>query len=61
MPDVIVVQVVEIAHLTTHCLDECEKKAAVGRCPRCWEAFPKADLKNHTAAKTCPREYIALL
>jgi hypothetical protein len=53
----VVTQVVEIAELTKHCLDECEKKTTVSRCPRCSEAILKTDLKNHTSSKSCPRKY----
>ncbi|KAK7477381.1 hypothetical protein BaRGS_00031357 [Batillaria attramentaria] len=46
-------QVVEIATYTDHLLTECEAKSNFGKCPRCTEAIPRADLDQHIADKTC--------
>lgn len=46
-------QVVEIATYTDHLLTECEAKANFGKCPRCSEAIPKAELEAHIAEKAC--------
>ncbi|KAL8583520.1 hypothetical protein ACOMHN_054836 [Nucella lapillus] len=45
--------VVEIATYTDHVLTECEAKSNFGKCPRCTEAIPKAELDQHIADKTC--------
>ncbi|XP_070207078.1 centrosomal protein of 104 kDa-like isoform X2 [Littorina saxatilis] len=46
-------QVVEIATYTDHVLTECEAKSNFGKCPRCSEAIPRAELDQHIADKTC--------
>ncbi|XP_025081009.1 centrosomal protein of 104 kDa-like isoform X2 [Pomacea canaliculata] len=46
-------QVVEIATYTEHVLTECEAKSNFGKCPRCSEAIPHAELDQHIADKTC--------
>nr|KAG5692452.1 hypothetical protein BaRGS_010162 [Batillaria attramentaria] len=46
-------KVVEIATYTDHLLTECEAKSNFGKCPRCTEAIPRADLDQHIADKTC--------
>ncbi|CAH1776232.1 unnamed protein product [Owenia fusiformis] len=47
-------QVVEIAGLSDHYLSECEAKDNYGKCPRCSEAFPTAEVDAHIKAKSCP-------
>lgn len=47
---------VEIATYTEHVLTECEAKSNFGKCPRCSEAIPHAELDQHIADKTCNRK-----
>ncbi|KAM4650873.1 centrosomal protein of 104 kDa isoform 1-T3 [Discoglossus pictus] len=46
-------QVVEIASLTDHLLNECDATDSFGKCSRCCEAIPKAELAEHVKAKNC--------
>lgn len=46
-------QVIEIATLQEHMLDECEHKGDYEPCPTCGDAVPAADLEAHVAANTC--------
>jgi centrosomal protein CEP104 len=46
-------QVIEIATLPEHLLDECEHKDEFEPCPKCTDAVPAADLKRHMASPEC--------
>uniref|UniRef100_A0A8C5P1T4 Centrosomal protein of 104 kDa n=1 Tax=Jaculus jaculus TaxID=51337 RepID=A0A8C5P1T4_JACJA len=46
-------QVVEISSLTEHLLTECDKMDEFGKCLRCSEAIPKAELPRHVKTKEC--------
>ena len=46
-------QVVEILHLNSHMLKECELRELVGQCPRCKEAIHLDELDMHIAEQAC--------
>ena len=46
-------QVVEIATLQEHLLDECEKKSDFAACKVCGDAIEVSKMSTHTAEKTC--------
>ncbi|XP_064642037.1 centrosomal protein of 104 kDa-like isoform X2 [Lineus longissimus] len=47
-------QVVEIAGLTDHLLEECDAKSNFAKCPRCTEAIPKPEHPEHVREQLCP-------
>ncbi|KAM4570764.1 centrosomal protein of 104 kDa [Fundulus diaphanus] len=49
-------QVVEIASLTEHLLQECENRSRFSQCPRCSEAVPTEDLTGHVQGSKCNRK-----
>ena len=46
-------QVVEIATLQEHLLEECEKRGEFSPCPTCGDAQEAAKLEAHMAARSC--------
>ncbi|NWV09355.1 CE104 protein, partial [Ptilonorhynchus violaceus] len=46
-------QVLEIAGLTEHLLNDCDKRDSLGKCPRCREAVPKDELPKHIRSRIC--------
>ncbi|XP_074654970.1 centrosomal protein of 104 kDa-like [Tubulanus polymorphus] len=46
-------QVVEIAGLTEHLLEECNAKDNYVKCPRCTEAIPKPEYEQHVKEELC--------
>lgn len=46
-------QIIEIATLAEHLLDECEHKAEYEPCPNCGDAVPAAELDTHLRARRC--------
>jgi len=46
-------QIVEVAQLNKHLLDECDNKKIMRRCPRCKEAIPMEEYKQHTKEMSC--------
>lgn len=46
-------QIVEIAGLTEHLLEECEAKNSYQQCPICLEAIPSLNFENHVKVRSC--------
>ena len=46
-------QIIEIATLQEHLLDECERKGDFEPCPNCGDAILARDLDAHTRARKC--------
>ncbi|PRD24681.1 UNVERIFIED_CONTAM: Centrosomal protein [Trichonephila clavipes] len=46
-------QIVEIASLTEHLLEECESKSQYQQCPLCLEAIPSLNFDNHIKIRMC--------
>ncbi|KAG8183807.1 hypothetical protein JTE90_027733 [Oedothorax gibbosus] len=46
-------QIVEIASLTEHLLEECESRGQYKQCPLCLEAVPALNFDNHTKIRSC--------
>ncbi|NWW75459.1 CE104 protein, partial [Climacteris rufus] len=46
-------QVLEIAGLTEHLLNDCDKRDSLGKCQRCREAVPKDELPKHIRSRIC--------
>lgn len=46
-------QIVEILHLNSHMLKECELKELVGQCPRCKEAIHMDEFEQHVEEQAC--------
>jgi len=46
-------QVVEIASLNSHFLEECDQKKSQRKCPRCKEAVSTSDYKQHIEEMSC--------
>ncbi|NWI42639.1 CE104 protein, partial [Picathartes gymnocephalus] len=46
-------QMLEIASLTEHLLTDCDKRDSFGKCPRCREAVPRAELPRHIKSRIC--------
>ncbi|NWV27825.1 CE104 protein, partial [Origma solitaria] len=46
-------QMLEIASLTEHLLNDCDKRDSFVKCPRCREAVPRDELPRHIKSKIC--------
>ncbi|NXD25696.1 CE104 protein, partial [Spelaeornis formosus] len=46
-------QMLEVAGLTEHLLDDCDKRDSFGKCPRCREAVPRDELPRHIKSRIC--------
>ncbi|KAF8776995.1 Centrosomal protein of 104 kDa like protein [Argiope bruennichi] len=46
-------QIVEIASLTEHLLEECESRSQYKQCPLCLEAIPSLNYDNHIKIRMC--------
>ncbi|CAL1283333.1 unnamed protein product [Larinioides sclopetarius] len=46
-------QIVEIASLTEHLLEECESRSQYQQCPLCLEAIPSLNYDNHIKIRMC--------
>ena len=46
-------QTIQISDLNQHLLEECEHKRGFRKCPRCKEAIPTSEFKQHTDEMSC--------